>query len=140
MGQLTFLSTAQECFKNLVCPSTVIVSMLYDKDLVVPDKASAVQLEKRVKAEVPNPFNMKKLREAAKEQAKVEPPAQIWNPQIQVGKRITPAAPAVNPPPLPPTCCPRHILLLCILSSRSLLRRRRTLRRRFVVLNTARQP
>ena len=73
--------------------------MLYDKDLAVPDKASAVQLEKRFKAKVANPFNMKKLREAAKEQAKVEPPAQIWNPQIQVGKRITPAAPAVNPPP-----------------------------------------
>ena len=86
--------------------------MLYDKDLVVPDKASAVQLEKRVKAKVANPFNMKKLREAAKEQAKVEPPAQIWNPQIQVGKRITPAAPAVKPPPSSNLFSPSYTALM----------------------------
>ena len=102
MGQLTFLSTSQECFKNLVCPETVVLSMLYDKKLSVPDKASAVQLEKRIRSKAPNPFNAKKLRETAKHHAKVEPPEQIWEPQIQVGKRITPPepAPAVNPPPL----------------------------------------
>ena len=99
MGQLTFLSTSEECFKNLVCAETVVLSMLYDKDLSVPDKASAVQLEKQIRLKAPNPFNAKQLREAAKKRAKEEPPEQIWEPQLQVGTRINPPvpAPAVNP-------------------------------------------
>ena len=91
MGPLTFLSTSCECFKNLVCPETVIVSMLYDKELRVPDKASAVQIEKRVNAPVANPFNAAAIRaKVGKEKSKAPPPKQFWHPQIQVGKRIPP--------------------------------------------------
>ena len=41
--------------------------MLYDKDLTVSNAARAVQLEQRVRAKVPNPFNAAALRAKAKE-------------------------------------------------------------------------
>ena len=88
MRDITFLSTSRQCFISLVCPETVVLSMLFDKNLTVPDIASAVQLENRARPKVANPFNALSLRKQSKEKKVVEKPQQLWEPQMQVGKKV----------------------------------------------------
>ena len=70
MGDLIFLSTSHECSKlessNLASASKQVVSM-FDKTLTVPDVASAVQLEQRVRAKVQTPYNAAALRAKSKD-------------------------------------------------------------------------
>ena len=75
-----------------------MLSMLYDKDLTVPDAASAVQLEQRVRAKVPNPFNAAALRAKSKDKKIVDKPEQLRGPQMQVAKRIasSPVSPRIH--------------------------------------------
>ncbi len=86
----TFLSTSRQCFTSLVCPETVVLSMLFDKTLTVPDIASAVQLEERPRPKVPNPYNALALRKQSKKKnlEVVDKPQQLWEPQMQVGKKV----------------------------------------------------
>ena len=90
MRDLTFLSTseARESFTSLVCPETVVLSMLFDKNLTVPDNASAVQLEERARPKVSNPVNALSLRKKSKEKKIVDKPQQLWAPRMQLGRRI----------------------------------------------------
>ena len=63
--------------------------MLFDKNVTVPDITSAVQLEERPRPKVANPYNTLALRKQAKEKkAVVDKPEQVWEPHVQVGKRI----------------------------------------------------
>ena len=84
----TFLSTSRQCFTSLVCPETVVLSMLFDKTLTVPDIASAGQLEERPRPKVPNPYNALALHKQSKENKVVNKPQQLWEPQMQVGKKV----------------------------------------------------
>ena len=77
--------TSRQCFTSLVCPETVVLSMLFDKNLTVPDIASAVQLEE---PKVPNPYNALALRKQSKEKKVVDKPEQLWESQMQVGKKV----------------------------------------------------
>jgi hypothetical protein len=88
MKQLTFLSTSRQCFTSLVCPETVVLSMLFDKNLTVPDIASAVQLEERTRPKVANPYNTLALRKQAKEKKVDKKPEQVWEPHVQVGRKV----------------------------------------------------
>mmetsp|Transcript_33861 Transcript_33861/g.71035 ORF Transcript_33861/g.71035 Transcript_33861/m.71035 type:complete len:102 (-) Transcript_33861:292-597(-) len=69
LGDLTFKSTSRECLKSLLFPETIVLSILYNKELTVPDAASSVQLEQKVNAKVVNPFNAVALRVKEKNQA-----------------------------------------------------------------------
>jgi hypothetical protein len=63
--------------------------MLFDKNVTVPDFASTVLLEERSRPKVANPYNTLALRKQAKEKkAVVDTPEQVWEPHVQVGKRI----------------------------------------------------
>jgi hypothetical protein len=62
--------------------------MLFDKNLTVPDSASAVQVEDRARAKVPDPFNALSLCKKSKDKKIVDKPTQLWEPQMQVGKKI----------------------------------------------------
>ncbi len=63
--------------------------MLFDKNLTVPDIARAVQLEERPRQKVANPYNTLDLRKQAKEKKVVDKkPAQVWEPHVQVGKKV----------------------------------------------------
>ena len=90
MGELTFLSISRECFKSLICPETVVLSMMYDKNLIIPDNASAVQLEQS-RSEGQS-YGSEPIQcgssSKAKEKKHVEKTEQIWAPHIQVGKRV----------------------------------------------------
>ena len=83
-----------------VCSKTVIVFMLFAKELTVPDQASAVQLGMWVKGKVPTPFNAAVLRSKAAKENQWSSSPNRWNPQIQVRtwKRIPPteAAPSIS--------------------------------------------
>ena len=106
MRQLTFLSTSRQCFTSLVSPETVVVSMLFDKHLKVPDIASAVQIEERPRPKVPNPYNTLALRKQAKEKKEkkaVDKIEQLWEPQMQVGKKVASI-------PVSPFCSQRTLL------------------------------
>ena len=62
--------------------------MLFDKNLTVPDIASAVQLEERTRPKVANPYNTLALRKQAKEKKVDKKPEQVWEPHVQVGKKV----------------------------------------------------
>jgi hypothetical protein len=62
--------------------------MLFDKNLTVPDIASAVQLEERPRPKVANPYNTLALRKQAKEKKVDKKSEQVWEPHVQVGKKV----------------------------------------------------
>jgi hypothetical protein len=64
--------------------------MLFDKNLTVPEIASAVQLKERPRPKVPNPYNALGLRKQTRENKVVDKPQQlpVWEPQMQVGKKV----------------------------------------------------
>jgi hypothetical protein len=94
MREITFLSTSRQCFTSLVCPETVVLSMLFDKTLTVPDIASAVQLKERARPKVPNPFNALALRKQSNEKKVVDKAQQLSTPP---------------PPPPPPSSESQHL-------------------------------
>jgi hypothetical protein len=112
MKQLTFLSTSRQCFTSLVCLETVVLSMLFDKNVTVQDIASAVQLEERPRPKVSNPYNTLALRKQAKEKkVVVDKPEQVWEPHVQVGKKV--ASIQVSPFCFEPyTLFPEHTLVI----------------------------
>jgi hypothetical protein len=123
MGDLTFLSTSRERFYSIVCPESVVLSMLFDKNLTVPDSASAVQLEERARATVPNPFNTMSLRAKSKDKKNPDGKNSCGSPRCKLESEFHPfrylssmlrclkspddlalqdAAPEEEPPPPPP--------------------------------------
>ena len=89
VGELLFYSTSQMCFSAYVDVDTVIMSMIFNTALTVPDGESAVQIKNRVKAKVQNPYNAgalkAKIRKEARETAKTEA---MWEAQPQVFESI----------------------------------------------------
>ncbi len=85
--------------------------MIFDKNVTVPDIASAVLLEERPRPKVANPYNTLALRKQAKEKKVVDKPEQVWEPHVQVGKKV--ASLPVSPFCLDPyTKFPEHTLVI----------------------------
>ena len=70
-----------------MCPENILLSMIFDKELVVPDKYNAVQIkERQVGALGVNPFNIEARRaEVAKKVKKANDPddGPQWNAIIE---------------------------------------------------------
>ena len=77
-GQLLFKSTTRESFSSFVDVDSVVISMLFDPSLTVPQSLSAKQLKQRERAAVANPFTAADLRTKAKSKAGKE--LQHWLP------------------------------------------------------------
>jgi hypothetical protein len=80
-GDLLFLSTTPECYRSYVSIETVVLSMLFNKDLKVPDSKSATQIKNREKAKAANPFTLRAI--VAKEKKAAEKIEPRWAPVIE---------------------------------------------------------
>ena len=75
-GQLLFKSTTRASFSSFVDVDSVVISMLFDSKLTVPDALSARQLKQRKRAIASNPFTTAEQRKKAKAVGTKE--AQVW--------------------------------------------------------------
>ena len=75
-GQLLFKSTTRASFSSFVDVDSVVISMLFDSKLTVPDALSARQLKQRKRAIASNPFTTAEQRKKVKAVATKE--AQVW--------------------------------------------------------------
>ena len=89
-GDLLFLSTTPECYRSYVSVETVVLSMLFNKDLKVPDSRSATQLKNREKAKAANPFTLRAT--IAKEKKAAEKVEQRWAPVIETFSQVDQAS------------------------------------------------
>ena len=107
VGELLVYSTSQMCFSAYVDADTVIMSMIFNTALTVPDVESAVQIKNRVKAKVQNPFNAgalkAKIHKEARETAKTEA---MWEAQPQVFESIVGEGSVVASITVPPKVAP----------------------------------
>ena len=84
---------------------SVIMSMIFNTALTVPDVESAVQIKNRVKAKVQNPFNAgalkvkkrKEARETAKTEAMWEAQPQVFESIVGEGSAVASITPRVPP-------------------------------------------
>ena len=86
IGNVGFKCTCRACFTGYVCPENIIMSMIFDKELVVPDKYNAVQIkERQVGALGVIPFNIEARRaEVAKKMTKAnDDDGPQWNATIE---------------------------------------------------------
>jgi len=89
-GDLLFLSTTPECYRSYVSVETVVLSMLFNKDLKVPDSKSKTQLKNREKAKAANPFTLKAI--VAKEKKAAEKIEPRWAPVIETFSQVDSAS------------------------------------------------
>jgi hypothetical protein len=88
------------CFSAYVDADTVIMSMIFNTALTVPDVESAVQIKNRVKAKVQNPYKAgalkAKIRKEARETAKTEPSHRYLNRLSAKAVLLPPSPPAYH--------------------------------------------
>ena len=85
-GELLFKSTTADCFKSFVSADTVVVSMIFNPELKVPDNLSDRQLKERSRSKSANPFTVKaKIARDKKATEKTEP---RWAPVIETFDKI----------------------------------------------------
>ena len=85
-GELLFNSTTSDCFKSYVSANTVVLSMIFNPQLKVPDNLSDRQLKERSRSKSANPFTVKaKIARDKKATEKTEPK---WAPVIETFDKI----------------------------------------------------
>ena len=93
-GELLFKSTTSECFKSFVSADTVVMSMLFNKELKVPDNLSERQLKQRSRSTAANPFTVK--AKIAKEKKANEKTEARWAPLIETFEKVDSASVAAT--------------------------------------------
>ena len=89
LDKILFYSVSKECFADYVDVDTVVMSMLFDRNLKVPDAESAVQIPNRAKTKSHNPFDASKAKMKDRAESPDRPaPQQCWDPVLPVESRI----------------------------------------------------
>jgi hypothetical protein len=122
-GDQVFLCTCCDAYQNYCCVESTALSLLYNRELEVPDIARLQQIKEREKALLANPFTTKRIKDKKKMEDKAkEKAAPKWKPHMPVyvscapgsavdmatqrGKltsRTAESAPAQDPKPVQPT-------------------------------------
>ncbi len=122
-GQLLFKITTRESFSSFVDVDSVVISMLFDSKLTVPDALSARQLKQRKRAVAANPFTTAEQRKKARAIGTKE--VQVWEP-IEVSTKAPGAGSAASmctasgrklaapaTPPIRPMSLPSPAKVMC---------------------------
>ena len=89
LDEILFYSTSKECFADYVDVDTVVMSMVFDWNLNVPDAESAVQIPNRAKAKSHTPFDAAKARMKDRDPSPAPPVRkQQWDPVLPVQSEI----------------------------------------------------
>ena len=89
LDKILFYSVSKECFADYVDVDTVVMSMLFDRNLKSPDAESAVQIPNRAKTKSHNPFDASKAKMKDRAESPDRPaPQQCWDPVLPVESRI----------------------------------------------------
>ena len=89
LDKILFYSTSKECFADYVDVDTVVMSMVFDRNLNVPDAESAVQIPNRAKAKSHTPFDAAKARMKDRDPSPAPPVRkQQWDPVLPVQSEI----------------------------------------------------
>ena len=125
-SQLLFRSTTRECFSAFVSAETIVMSMLFDRDLQVPDASSSIQLQNLFRSKSANPFT--KSDQRAKQTKALEKLEPSWAPEIPVFSSVRetsaagramkkPAVPLLDasPPPLSRNSDPSSVDCLAVI-------------------------
>jgi hypothetical protein len=81
-GEVLFRCTCRDCFTDFVCVESLSCSMLFDSQLKVPEKHSAIHLKDCEKAKLDNLFNAGKLKELEKKKEKKKNEL-VWAPSFE---------------------------------------------------------
>ena len=112
LDEILFYSTSKECSADYVDVDVVVMSMVFDRNLNVPDAESAVQIPNRAKAKSHTPFDAAKARMKDRDPSPAPPVRkQQWGPVLPVqseivdGSALSIVRQQVKPsfPQLPPT-------------------------------------
>ena len=91
-GDQVFLCTCCDAYQKYCCVESTALSLLYNLELEVPDIARLKQIKEREKAELKNPFNIKRLKEQKRKKDKE--PAPTWKPHMPVYATCAPGSAA----------------------------------------------
>ena len=98
-GSVGFKCTCRNCFIGYMCVENVLMTMIFDKELVVPGKFNITQIKDRVTGSShANPFNIEVIRAKEKKQrTKVDKSdGLVWNPVME-GHKASPPRPPHKP-------------------------------------------
>jgi hypothetical protein len=85
VGEMVFLDTCVDAYQKYTCVEAIVLSMLYNPNLCVPDTDRAKQLKGRKVQKSANPFNTKRVKELQAAQAAEEAQAAPnWKPEVCV--------------------------------------------------------
>ena len=81
VGEMEFLCVCADAYQCYACVDALVLTMLFNPNLYVPDNLREKQLKDREKAVLANPFTTKRIKETkTKEQQAAE--AASWKPKI----------------------------------------------------------
>ena len=80
VGDMTFLCVCADAYQSYACVESLVLSMLFNPDLEVPDNLREKQLKDRERMKLANPFTTKRPKEKTKAQEAAE--AAHWNPKF----------------------------------------------------------
>ena len=85
VGEMVFLDTCVDAYQKYTCVEVIVLSMIYNPNLCVPDTERAKQLKGRKVDKPANPFNTKRVKELKAAQAEEEAlAAPNWKPELCV--------------------------------------------------------
>jgi hypothetical protein len=85
VGEMVFLDTCVDAYQKYTCVEAIVLSMIYNPNLCVPDTERAKQLKGRKVDKPANPFNTKRVKELKAAQAEEEAlAAPNWKPELCV--------------------------------------------------------
>ena len=94
-GEQVFLCTCCDAYQKYCCVESTALSLLYNRELEVPDIERLKQIKDREKALLANPFNTKSIKEKKRQQDKAqEKAAPKWNPHMPVFASCAPGSAA----------------------------------------------
>lgn len=94
-GDMLARCTCNDSYRKFCCVESIVFSMLFSPDLVVPSTERIKQLKEKIKEKV-NPFNAAAIRKkkAAKEKEKTSAVQPTWAPNIPKSKSVLPSSAA----------------------------------------------
>ncbi len=97
VGEMVFLCTCVDAYQKYACVEAIVLSMIYNPNLCVPDTERAKQLKGRKVDKPANPFNTKRIKEFKAAQAAGEAlAAPNWMPEVCVFESARAGAAAVR--------------------------------------------
>ena len=94
-GDMLARCSCNDSYRKFCCVESIVFSMLFSPDLVVPSTERIKQLKEKIKEKV-NPFNADAMRKkkAAKEKEKTSTVQPAWAPNIPKSKSVLPSSAA----------------------------------------------